>query len=120
MRLFGDQVRGKLADGSNLPRMSPSRFGATLEAWSGNASGSLTALRVREQDRVATLETSTPGYTRVDAEFSWRIGEGRPGLVFFLQGTNLLDRDIRVHTSYLKDLAPLMGRSILLGLRGEY
>jgi iron complex outermembrane receptor protein len=120
LRLFGDQVRGKLADGSNLPRMSPSRFGATLEAWSGSASGSLTALRVREQDRVATLETPTPGYTRVDAEFSWRIGEGRPGLVAFLQGTNLLDRDIRVHTSYLKDLAPLMGRSFLLGLRGEY
>ena len=62
----------------------------------------------------------TPGYTRVDAELAWRIGERRPGLVVFLQGTNLLDRDLRVHTSYLKDVAPLMGRSFLVGLRGEY
>ncbi|MBK8322989.1 MAG: TonB-dependent receptor [Betaproteobacteria bacterium] len=120
VRLFGDQVRGKLTGGGNLPRISPARFGATLEGHSGRASGWLTATRVREQDRVADLESATPGYTRVDAELAWRIGERRPGLVVFLQGTNLLDRDLRVHTSYLKDVAPLMGRSFLVGLRGEY
>ena len=37
-----------------------------------------------------------------------------------MQGTNLTNRVIRVHTSYLKDVAPLMGRSIVAGLRGEF
>lgn len=120
VRLFGDQVRGKLTGGGNLPRISPARFGASLEGKSGRASGWLSATRVKAQDRVADLETTTPGYTRVDAEAAWRLGESKRGLVLFLQGTNLLDREIRVHTSYLKDVAPLMGRSWLLGLRGEY
>lgn len=121
VRVFGDTVRGKLEQGGNLPRISPSRFGASLDAKSGPWSGIVTATRVKEQDRVAELESSTPGYTKVDAELAYRFGGGsRGGLVAFLQGTNLLDRDIRVHTSYLKDVAPLMGRSFLLGVRGEY
>ena len=111
VRLFGDQVRGKLTGGGNLPRISPSRFGASLEGRAGRVSGWLSAIRVKEQNRVAELETATSAYTRIDAEAAYRLGEGRRGLVVFLQGTNLLDRDMRVHTSYLKDVAPLMNHS---------
>jgi iron complex outermembrane receptor protein len=57
----------------------------------------------------------------VDADLAWTLDGGARGrLTFFLQGTNLTDRLIRVHTSYLKDAAPLMGRSITAGLRGEF
>jgi iron complex outermembrane receptor protein len=120
-RVFGDLVRGRLAAGGDLPRLSPARLGATLDAKSGRWSGFVTAMRVRTQDRVAPLESPTPGYTKVDAEVSCRLAGGTGGaLLAFLQGTNLLDRDLRVHTSYLKDVAPLMGRSFLLGLRGEF
>jgi iron complex outermembrane receptor protein len=121
VRAFGDLVRGKLADGGNLPRISPSRYGAAIDAARDRWSGIVTVTRVREQDQVADLETTTPGYTKVDAEVTYRIAPGkRGGLVAFLQATNLLDREIRVHTSYLKDVAPMMGRSFLLGLRGEF
>ncbi len=121
VRIFGDSVRGRLEAGGNLPRMSPSRFGASLDGKHGSWSGVLTATRVREQDRTAELESATPGYTKVDAEVAYRFPGGtRGGLVAFLQGTNLLDREMRAHTSYLKDVAPLMGRSWLLGLRGEF
>lgn len=121
VRVFGDLVRGSLDSGGNLPRISPSRFGAALDAKSGPWSGVVTATRVLEQDRVADLESATPGYTKVDAEVSYRFaGASRAGLVAYLQGTNLLDREIRVHTSYLKEVAPLMGRSFLLGLRGDF
>jgi iron complex outermembrane receptor protein len=76
--------------------------------------------RVFEQDRVAPLESPTPGYTRVDADLAWTVEASPRGrLTLFIQGTNLTDRVIRVHTSYLKDVAPLMGRSIAIGLRGE-
>ena len=43
-----------------------------------------------------------------------------PGLYVFLRGSNLLDEDIRQHTSPLKDLAPLPGRSVHVGLRYEF
>jgi iron complex outermembrane receptor protein len=43
-----------------------------------------------------------------------------PGLHIFLRGTNLLDEDIRQHTSPLKDLAPLPGRSLHAGVRFEF
>ena len=120
VRLFADFVRGRLAGGENLPRMSPGRIGAEAEGrW--NAWGArLTAMRVASQDRTAPLESATPGYTKVDAEVTLALGGGRRGLVAFLQGSNLLDEEIRVHTSYLKDVAPQMGRSFALGVRGEF
>ena len=43
-----------------------------------------------------------------------------PTLTVFLQGTNLLDEEIRLHTSFLKEVAPLMGRSFTLGVRAEF
>ena len=87
----------------------------------GAWSASFKAIHAFEQKRVAPLETPTPSYTRVDAEIAWRaeIGPGRT-LTVFLQGTNLLDEEIRLHTSYLKDVAPQMGRSFVFGVRGHF
>lgn len=120
VRLFADAVRGRLEGAGNIPRMAPARFGSELERRWGPWNATLTVLRAREQTRVAELETSTPGYTRVDAEVAheWK-SDGRLVTVF-LQGTNLLDREIRAHTSFLKDVAPLMGRSFLVGLRASF
>ena len=119
-RLFADRVRARLSDGGHLPRISPDRVGGSVAWSSGPAIAWLSVIRVRAQDRLAALETATPGYTRVDGELAWRIGGVRPGLTVFVQGANLLDREARVHTSYLKDLAPLRGRSVSVGLRGEF
>jgi iron complex outermembrane receptor protein len=120
-RVFGDLVRGRLASGENLPRISPARMGGELRARHGALDGGITVLRVWEQDRTAPLETPTPGYTRVDADLAWAIESKPKGrLLLFVQGTNLTDRLMRVHTSYLKDAAPLMGRSVAVGLRGEF
>ncbi|WP_171163794.1 TonB-dependent receptor [Usitatibacter palustris] len=120
-RIFGDYVHGKLASGDNLPRMSPARAGVEVDARFGAWSGYVSLMRVASQSHTAPLETPTPGSTRVDAEVSYAIEKTPIGsLTLFLQGANLLDEEIRVHTSYLKDFAPLMGRSFTLGLRGEF
>lgn len=120
-RAFGDIVRGRLESGENLPRMSPARIGGEARARWGEMEAGASAIHAFGQARVAPLESATPGYTRVDADFAWTL-ERRAGgrLIFFVQGTNLTDRVIRVHTSHLKDVAPLMGRSITAGLRGEF
>jgi iron complex outermembrane receptor protein len=118
VRLFADAVRGKFVGGSNVPRMAPARFGVDLEGRSGLWNATLTVLRAREQSKVAELETTTPGYTRVDAEIAYELAMGGRGMMtIFLQGSNLLDKEIRLHTSFLKDVAPLMGRSFQAGAR---
>jgi len=38
----------------------------------------------------------------------------------FLRGNNLLNQDMRVATSYVKDFAPLPGRSFVAGLRANF
>jgi len=38
----------------------------------------------------------------------------------FARANNLLDEEIREHASFLKDIAPMGGRSLMIGLRGEF
>ncbi len=121
LRLFADTVRGRLADGGNLPRISPARVGVELdylrEKWNGN----LTLIHGFKQNRVAELETATDGYNRLDAEIGYRFGaEKKGGISVFFKGSNLLDEDIRLHTSYLKLVVPQQGRHFQLGFRGEF
>jgi iron complex outermembrane recepter protein len=46
------------------------------------------------------------------------VGQG--DVLVFLRGSNLLDEDARRHSSPLKEIAPLPGRSAHLGLRAEF
>jgi len=70
------------------------------------------------QDDVATNELPTEGYTQLNASFGYAFAN--TDLYMFLRGTNLLDEDIRQHSSPLKDLVPLPGRSLHLGLRYDF
>jgi iron complex outermembrane recepter protein len=117
LRLFGDHVRGKLDSGENLPRIVPSRFGASA-AWENDAwRASLGAVRVMRQDDTAPGETETPGYTLIDAHFAYHWDTDAYGWEVFVDGRNLTDRTARVHTSYLKENVVLPGRNFSLGVR---
>lgn len=120
LRLFTDAVRGKV-DGGNAPRTPPQRFGLQLDHKAGPWATNLSVIHALRQDRLADLETETPGYTLANVEVSYRIKPSKSiGYTIFLQGKNLLDEEIRVHTSYLKDVAPLPGRAFVLGLKGQF
>jgi iron complex outermembrane receptor protein len=121
-RLFADTARGTLAGFGNAPRMAPARIGLDLTWSQGALAAHATLLRVFRQDRIAAAqETATPGYTRLDAGLSWRPRQaGQSALTLYLQANNLLDRDMRVHTSFLKDSAPLAGRSLMAGVRATF
>lgn len=121
LRLFTDYVRGKLDTGGNVPRITPQRFGLELNHKVGSWMANVNAFHVMRQNRVAELETSTPGYTLVNVDVSYRIKETKSnGIKIFLQGKNLLNEEMRVHTSYLKNFAPLPGIAAVIGLRGEF
>jgi iron complex outermembrane receptor protein len=121
LRLFTDYVRGKLDSGGNVPRITPPRFGLEFNHKTGPWTANVSAIRVMGQNRLAELETSTSGYTLVNAEVSYRIKKTKSnGIRLFLQGKNLLNEEMRVHTSFLKNFAPLPGISLLAGVRGEF
>lgn len=122
LRLFADAARGRLEGIGNAPRMSPSRLGLEGTYAAGAWSAFANLLRVMRQDRIAQAqETATPGYTRLDAGLQYRIGHGgQAATTLFLQANNLLDRDMRVHTSFIKDAAPLPGRSLTAGVRATF
>ena len=42
------------------------------------------------------------------------------GLSIQVAGYNLTDEEVRLHTSFLKDLVPLPGRNVRVSLRGEF
>jgi iron complex outermembrane receptor protein len=73
--------------------------------------------RTSAQNRVSEFETTTPGFTLVNAEINIRPwGEERP-LSFALSANNIFDVAARRAASVLKDYAPLAGRDIRVTAR---
>ena len=62
-------------------------------------------------------EEETSGYTLVSADLGYRFVVDRVEYLVFLRGTNLADDEVRNHVSFLKEYAPLAGRSLSAGLR---
>lgn len=119
--VHGDHIhnhRALLHSGGNLPRIAPMRAGAELRWESPAFRAALGATRTLKQDRVAAGEHETAGYTLVNAHLAWHgdTASGK-GWEVFLDGRNLLNQEARVHTSYLKELAPLPGRGYVAGVR---
>lgn len=117
LRVFADAVDARLDDGGRLPRIAPARAGADLSWTLGDWRARLGAVRVAGQDEVAEGESATGGYTRVDAGLAYHWDVGGAGWEAFFEGRNLGNEEARVHTSYLKDFAPLPGRNLAVGVR---
>ena len=119
-RLFSDYTRGKLDDGGYLPRIPPMRLGAQVDYTSSFMTFGMKATHHMEQDDTAAFELPTDGYTMLDADVSFDIRSTHLDWTVFLRANNLLDEEARRHTSFLKDLAPLPGRNVTLGVRGRF
>ncbi len=112
---WGDYVRAELTDlDQNIPRIPPLRVGTGLRYDGGILRGDIGITRVADQNRVAPLEEETAGYTMLDASVGYRLFTGEVVHDFVLQATNLTNEEARLHTSFIKELAPLPGREIKL------
>lgn len=121
LRLQGDLVRAQQADGANLPRIPVARLGATLLWQQGGWRASLGTMHYFRQRHLAEHETPTAGFTRIDFDVSRELlFGGATRWEFFAQGRNLGNATIRLSTSLFKDVAPLPGRSLGVGLRGWF
>lgn len=121
VRLKADYVRASNTDtGEPLPRIAPYHLGAGLDYRLGALTSRFDLVYAGKQNRVAENELPTDAYTLVNAMFSYRLKSALPNAEVFLKLNNLLDEEIRLSTSVLKDIAPLGGRSALLGLRLDF
>lgn len=117
---FGDLVRGRLADGGDLPRTPPIRFGSSINYQVAAFNAHLDITRYQTQDKVASLETPTPGYTLVNAGLSYQLPFTEHDISIYGQVKNLTDSYAQVHSSFVKDIAPRQGRSLAIGLRAYF
>lgn len=117
LELAGDLTQAEEDDGAYLPRIPPMKGKVGLRWTHAAYSLGLEYLRVASQDKVAPNETTTDGYGRWNAHVTYRLPLGRAYADWFLRVTNLSNEEARVHTSFLKDLAPLSARSAHVGVR---
>jgi iron complex outermembrane receptor protein len=121
MTLFGDLVRAEFDAGGYVPRIPAAKFGSELRYFGDNWSVHLHATRVADQSRAGNYELTTEGYTLLSlyGDYHWTMRGGQEMKLFF-RGDNLLDEEVRNHTSLLKNYAPEPGRGFTLGLRFDY
>lgn len=115
---FADIVKARLKDsGDPLPRVTPPRVGLNGELGYGGFDANLSWTFVLDQNDPSALETATEGYQDVAAQLQWTQPYHQSAITFYLRGSNLLDEERREATSYVKDIAPLAGRTLYAGLR---
>jgi iron complex outermembrane receptor protein len=127
LNVRGDYVDAKdKTNGGYVPRISPLKLGAGLKYEFDRFGARFDVLHAFKQDRVATnynyetgKELITDPYTNVSMMATYKLPT-QLNLEAFTRANNLLDEEIRGHTSFLKDIAPMGGRSIMFGLRGDF
>ena len=112
-----DFVRAKLNSGENLPLIPPLTINAGLEGEMSGVTARIEAQYAAEQDDVAPFETPTDSYTTLDARVGFEVADG---VRLLLEGRNLTDEEVRLHTSPLKEIAPQPGRNFRVALRAEF
>jgi iron complex outermembrane receptor protein len=74
---------------------------------------------VGEQDRTTEFELPTDSYTLVNLKGAVRPFADR-NVTLFAEASNLTDEEAREHASFQKDIAPLPGRSLRVGVNYRF
>ncbi len=97
-----------------LPRIPPLRSTLGIE-WRWQAFSVRPELVLaRGQNRVFDNESPTAGYALANLNASYTIMKSRTAHIITLSGYNLTDRLYRNHLSFIKDIAPEIGRNLRL------
>ncbi|HEY5895216.1 MAG TPA: TonB-dependent receptor [Chthoniobacterales bacterium] len=117
LRLTSDYVYAKdETTDHSLPRMPPFRVGADLVYQGDHFGASLGGQFAAHQGRTAENELPTDSYFLLNASVSYKVDIGPVNVEFYVKGSNLTDEEARLSTSFLKDIAPLPGQSVVFGV----
>lgn len=103
--------------GGAVPRIPPLRLIGGVEATGDAIGGRLEVEHATAQRRIAAFETATPAWTMVNASASWKPFGSASHTTLMLQANNIFVVEARRHTSFLKNVAPLLGRDIRVSAR---
>jgi len=113
-----DQTRAtNKSENTNLPRIPTRRIGGRLAYEEGPWNLTLGARHHAKATNLAPEESPTDSYTLVFADITYHLDFGESAIELFAIARNLSDEEARPHTSFVKDLVPLPGRSVELGAR---
>lgn len=111
--LGADAVNAELRpSGQPLPRIPPARGRVGLEARSKGFRLRPELLLARAQNRVFAGETATAGYAVANVRASYSAASAHAMHVFTVETFNLNNRLYRNHLSFIKELAPEIGRGV--------
>ncbi|MCS7182803.1 MAG: TonB-dependent receptor, partial [Thermoanaerobaculum sp.] len=114
LALVLDWVRGKLAEGGNLPRVPPGRLSAQINWHTPQFSLLLSSQKVLPATHTAVEESRTPGYTLWELALGYRFFSRSQASNLWLKGSNLTDVLALNHAAFFKERSPLPGRSVHL------
>jgi iron complex outermembrane receptor protein len=118
VRGFADTSHATLDDLGNLPLQPATRVGFDVGYREAGWRHTLSVLHALRQDRLASFETfETPAFTKVDLNFTYTRPFMNAQLTWFAQVKNLLNQDIRLATSVLKETVPQPKRGLIAGVR---
>jgi len=95
-----------------VPRIPPLRARVALDIPIKSFAVGPELIMGARQDRLFRNETQTAGYTLLNVNASYVLARSHYAHVLTLTGLNLTDELYRRHTSFIKDLAPEMGRAV--------
>lgn len=105
--------------GSYLPRIAPLKIGIGSTYQKERYSLNINLLHAFAQNKLSANELKTDAYTNLSLLGTYQIPV-KYNIELFTKANNLLNEDIRDANSYIKDIAPQGGRSIMFGLRGDF
>ena len=108
-------VNAKLATGESLPRIPPFRTRFNVDIPYRGFTISPELIVAAAQDQVFRDETETGGYAVVNLKASYVWPRRHMAHILSLTGYNLTNALYRHHTSFIKDLAPEIGRGVKVG-----
>ena len=112
-----DSTRAQINESAHLPRIPPRRYSISGEYKKNQWRAQFTAQHYATQNRFSELETATDSYSTLDMIVSYSF---MPDVQLFMKAYNLTNEYARVHSSFLKDKAPLPARNIAFGISGQF
>ncbi len=106
----------------DLPRIPPMRFMPKVRyGYEDILSFSVEGVLAAAQTDTAPGELGTSAYQLLNTTLELPLPYLRKNnLMLYARGLNLTNEEARIHSSFIKDLAPLPGRSALIGLSGSF
>ncbi|MDB6120190.1 MAG: TonB-dependent receptor [Verrucomicrobiaceae bacterium] len=106
--------------GNPLPRISPFHTSAAIAFHHADFRARLEGIFAGRQYRISDNELPTDCYFMVNASVSYDFHLNGLATNIYVKGVNLTNEEAREHTSFLKDIAPLAGRGVVVGMKVNF